>query len=405
MRGLPRAKEGSSGMSDVDHADNMPTWMFVLPWGLRTGAGVDQVVINLIRCAADTGIRPILLVNDWNSPRPSVQVIDGLRTVRMRLVAPSTSFKMLLRVPFQLFRLWIVLRKERVSVVNVHYVGLTAWIFQALRTLGLYRGRLALSWHGADLEAARASFAEVHKQFARLTACVDVNIACSKSLAAKIREAFPGAARLTPIPNGIDLMKMSMFASAPGSDAAIRAPSRPYVISIAAFQDHKGHDVLLAAFEKIALEFPDVDLLLIGGTGRAWISIERAIQSSPIAHRVSVLRDLPHAEAMTCLSRATVLVLASRREPFGLVLLEAGFFGVAVIGSDVDGIPETIENGVCGELFPVGSVDALSDSLRRLLGDVPYRMRLGERLRLNVLSSGDWQARFDAYRTAIASDG
>ena len=62
-------------------------------------------------------------------------------------------------------------------------------------------------------------------------------------------------------------------------------------------------------------------------------------------------------------------MLASRREPFGLVLAEARAAGCAVVASDVDGIPEVLEHGRTGWLVPPADSEAIAQALTALLQD------------------------------------
>jgi glycosyltransferase involved in cell wall biosynthesis len=78
-------------------------------------------------------------------------------------------------------------------------------------------------------------------------------------------------------------------------------------------------------------------------------------------------------------------------------LLEAGFFGIPVVASDVDGIPETIESGVSGELVPPGDAEALARALDGVLCDEARARRLGQTLRAQVLADADWRSRFERY--------
>ena len=66
---------------------------------------------------------------------------------------------------------------------------------------------------------------------------------------------------------------------------------------------------------------------------------------------------------------ADIFVLASRREAFGLVLVEARQVGCAIIASEVDGIPEALDHGAAGILFPPSDIPALTRHLVRLLTD------------------------------------
>jgi len=66
---------------------------------------------------------------------------------------------------------------------------------------------------------------------------------------------------------------------------------------------------------------------------------------------------------------ADVLVLPSYREAYGLVLQEAAAHGLALIGSNVGGIPEMIINGLNGFVVAPGDQSALTEAFRTLSGD------------------------------------
>ncbi|MEO0966048.1 MAG: glycosyltransferase family 4 protein [Planctomycetota bacterium] len=81
---------------------------------------------------------------------------------------------------------------------------------------------------------------------------------------------------------------------------------------------------------------------------------------------------------------AGVAVVPSHAEPLGLVVLEAMRSGVAVIGSDVGGIPEMIVDGETGLLCPPGGVGAWASAMARLIGSAEERSAMGERGRQRV---------------------
>ena len=62
-----------------------------------------------------------------------------------------------------------------------------------------------------------------------------------------------------------------------------------------------------------------------------------------------------------------MFVLASHREPFGLVISEAREVGCAIVASRVDGIPEVLEQGRAGLLVPPGDPQALATTIAELL--------------------------------------
>jgi len=66
-------------------------------------------------------------------------------------------------------------------------------------------------------------------------------------------------------------------------------------------------------------------------------------------------------------------VLAFRREPFGLIIAEGRESGCAILASNVDGIPEVLDMGRAGCLFPGGGCKVLACKIKTFLTDEGYR--------------------------------
>ena len=77
------------------------------------------------------------------------------------------------------------------------------------------------------------------------------------------------------------------------------------------------------------------------------------------------------------LDGSTCLVLPSRSEGLGLVVIESFARGRCVVASRVGGIADVVEDGVQGVLVEPGDVDALADALARVLSDRALAERLG----------------------------
>ncbi|MFC1660040.1 glycosyltransferase family 4 protein [Gemmatimonadota bacterium] len=134
----------------------------------------------------------------------------------------------------------------------------------------------------------------------------------------------------------------------------------------------KGVDVLLQAFGRVSEEFPDWSLLIIG-----WQIEESASKGSFPTERVRFLGPQSAQDLSVWMESSKALVLPSRSEGMGRVLLEAAFKGRARIGSRIGGIPSVIEDGIDGLLFESGSVDGLEHQLRRFMADPDLQARLG----------------------------
>ena len=98
--------------------------------------------------------------------------------------------------------------------------------------------------------------------------------------------------------------------------------------------------------------------------------------------------------------------LASRGDAFGLVLAEAGYFGLPAVSTRVGGIPEVVEDGVTGLLTPPDDPAALAAAISRLQGAPRLRRQLGDaaRARVEARFSVDRMAReFEAAYVELAS--
>jgi glycogen synthase len=108
-----------------------------------------------------------------------------------------------------------------------------------------------------------------------------------------------------------------------------------------------------------------------------------------------VLLDfIPDEEKLDLLDAASLLVLPSRSDSFGIVFLEAWYYGKPVVGADAGGIPGLVRDGVDGLLVPFGDVKELALSIQKLLLDGEYASRLGEAGRQRVLAEFTWDEKY-----------
>ncbi len=197
-------------------------------------------------------------------------------------------------------------------------------------------------------------------------------VAITEQERARLREFAPGA-RVRVIPHGIDLEPWSRPSNGDGLDQLPPLPPR-YLLYAGRLASNKGLDQLILAVAHL----PPADRLPIVFMGRDWGA--RPMLET-LARRVGVEREvvwLDHVEAPSAyravFQRATVFVLPSEWEAFGLVLLEAMAAGVPVVSTAVGGTPEVLDGGRAGLLVPFGDPAALATAIRELL-ESPDRAR------------------------------
>src|ERR1700722_17040422 len=133
-------------------------------------------------------------------------------------------------------------------------------------------------------------------------------------------------------------------------------PSR--LLFIGRFDRHKGGDVVIDAFRKIAQRLPQVRLWFVGPEegqtdelGRHWTLAEYiAVRAPDVADRIDCLGRQPYASLAELRRKAFATIVGSRYETFGIVVLEAMAYGCPLAATRAGGIAEIIEDGVNGVL-------------------------------------------------------
>jgi len=126
---------------------------------------------------------------------------------------------------------------------------------------------------------------------------------------------------------------------------------------------------VVEVFDRIQRRIPAT--LLMVGDGPDRPAAEALCREKGLAGSVSFIGNTPALEDV--LPSADLYVLPSNSESFGLSALEAQACGVPVLGYDVGGLPEVVENGVTGFLCDVGDVEGLAQAGIDLLSD-PVRL-------------------------------
>src|SRR5439155_6345038 len=117
---------------------------------------------------------------------------------------------------------------------------------------------------------------------------------------------------------------------------------------------------------------PETTLLLVGD-GPERSHLESLARDVGVAQRVRFVGSVAQSDLPRYYSAADALVLASRREGWPNVLLEAMACGTPVIAARVGGTPEVVTSPVAGVLFEPRTVQALTSALQELLGSPPRR--------------------------------
>ncbi len=196
------------------------------------------------------------------------------------------------------------------------------------------------------------------------------------------------------IPNGIrskELLEASME----------RVPGR--ILFVGRLEPMKGVDTLLEAFavmvrgsHSLAPHHDSAAYLRIVGDGSERQRLERLAHMLGIADRVTFVGKVSHDRITAEYAQAEIFCGISRSEAFGNVFIEAQAAGCAVVGTNIQGIPDIVHDGETGMLVPPNDSAAAAAVLTRLLGDADLRCRLGEAGKVNA-AKYDWDGISERY--------
>ncbi len=352
------------------------------------------MVRQLAHAQQATGLDPTVYTMRWPKSLPPVEDFEGISVRRYVFRSPDLPAKRfvaaLLLGPVTLLRLVTDMRRRRIEVVHVQCVSPASWY--ALQACRILRLRLVVTMHGelsADATGLYQRSGWARHTLRALLRRANAITACSSHTLHEAEGWFgrPFGHRSSVIHNGVDPSEFRL-AEPPHCDSR-------YIFAIGRHVWVKGFDLLIEAFAEVAAEMPELDLWIAGdGPGRQ--ALEEQTRSAGLQSRVRFFGETDRATTARLFRCAEAFVLPSRRESFGIVVLEALAAGVPVVASDVGGVREFLPHTSVTALVDADDPRALAAAIESVCGAVPTaadRRRLDE-----VIEMHTWSAIERGYR-------
>lgn len=204
-------------------------------------------------------------------------------------------------------------------------------------------------------------------------------IVCVSRAAADAQRRLTPRARIEVISPGVPLADLASQRGTGASVWPLGVDSGPLIGVVSRLHPSKGQDVFLRAAARVRETHPTASFVLVGGAilgheGPYEDDLRRLAGSLDLNGSVQFVGH--QDEPWPWLDALDVLVLPTRDEAFGAVLVEAMALGTPVVATSVGGIPEFVTNEVSGLLVAPDDPDALAASVNRLLDDEALRNRL-----------------------------
>lgn len=338
-------------------ADNSPYCFYVHEQAKALRAqGHDVTVISCVGVMPMMQkLRPVLAETDRRTPKKDV--IDGIPVYFPRCLTLGNAGEkaiggwLLYRAALPIAK--ALHREKPFDIVHAHMLPRDGHAGLLLaRALGV---PVALTVHGTDIFHYFIPGKEPWKRNIRIAQDVDALMAVSNLLMSRVAP-YRGEDRLSRVvPNGVDLSLV------PNDEK--RKPRS--VISVGTLKARKCMDRTLEAFVRLADEYPDATLTIVG-IGEMEEQLRARIGQLGLQSRVTLTGGLPHEEVLRRMAQSDLFVLPSWGEGYGIVYIEAMAAGCIAVGAKDEGIADTITDGENGFLVPAGDIDETERVMRQV---------------------------------------
>lgn len=176
---------------------------------------------------------------------------------------------------------------------------------------------------------------------------------------------------------------------------------RKFILGVGGIKERKGYHISLAAFAKIAKDFPALDYVIVADPYPPfqWV-LDDIIKKNNLEKRVIFLHDISEEKLVELYDNAELFILTPINaeghhiEGFGLVFLEAACAGLPVIGTYGTGAQDAIKDGYNGLLAPQNDISKTAEAMTRILSDEAMKKRMSE-------ASYEW-GRFNSVENEVA---
>jgi glycosyltransferase involved in cell wall biosynthesis len=297
--------------------------------GLDRG-GLEQIVCDLVRSLDPARVRPTVLVH----AREAGQGGRALREAGVDIFVTGGDER----------RLVSAVDERRIAVVNLHHsiAGTSAYASRGIATA--YTVHSSYAWMNGVDRAVRASSLQA----------VDLFVAVSRQVE-RFFEATLGIdpRRVRVVPNGLDPRELAGVPPA-SREALGLSPSDFVFLQVGSLYPAKLQEVTVRAFRCLAPAVPQARLVLVGNVLDPEYAkeVERACADEAVRDRVRLLPWRSRREIAAMMQCADCFLLPSLVEGWSIALMEAMYFELPLVVTDVGSAREVIRDGDIGIVLP-----------------------------------------------------
>lgn len=292
-----------------------------------------------------------------------------------------------------------IARREGVQVICLGDLVYGGWLVFPLKYLFGYK--IVFYVHGEEV-TVQSGGGLFDRWRARFLAHADAVISVSRFTRDALKRLMQvDSAKVTLIPNGVNLERFQVRAAPSGLAARYGVEGKRLLLSVGRLVARKGADHLVEAMPRILRACPDVHLL-IAGDGPLRSKLESQIAALGLEKNVRLLGSVSDSDLDGLYALAEVFALPNREMPdgdtegFGLVFLEANACGKPVVAGKAGGAPDAVTDRVNGLTVDGNSIAAIGDAVCALFTDENLYRQLSQGA-LAVARRSGWESRADDF--------
>jgi phosphatidylinositol alpha-1,6-mannosyltransferase len=214
---------------------------------------------------------------------------------------------------------------------------------------------------------------------------------------AKLASQYTKKSKIVVIKNGVDTEKLILTKSLSKFKKEINLKNEIILLSVGNLVERKGIDIVLSALPDVIKSYPSLKYFIIGA-GPEKENLQKLIKGLNLRKHVVFAGDVDNKHLANFYNLCDIFVLMSRTikekagiEGFGIVYIEASYFGKPVIGGKSGGTADAIVDGVTGYRIEPKNTEDLKNKLILLLKNEKLRKKLGQQGMKRVKNQFLWK--------------
>ncbi len=175
------------------------------------------------------------------------------------------------------------------------------------------------------------------------------------------------------------------------------SPEHQVVLWVGYPVNFKRVPLLFKVFRQVALQMPTARLVMIGDMTKSPDDLRALAKSEGIADKLIQYGPIPHDELPLYYALGVIYVHTSSYEGVPRVLFEASAAGLPLVGMDVVGVNEVIDDGINGYLAPDLDIDGMAGRILHLLEDPSLAEQMGAAAQDNALEKYNFETYVESW--------